>query len=299
MRRWLSIATLLAAQGSLSCGDEPTFEGVTYTEDIRPIFNRRCTTCHRPGGPSGVDIRNPYSSEDPPNVGLARAQTQWKLRNPSLSIPEFDVKAGEPDNSFLLYKVSDPDLALLPADPDGPDGPAIPPAGAHMPLQVLPLSDDDIYLLEDWVFAGAPNGPFMDRGDRLAEQVRAPQARSFAADIRPLFGVEEDLNSANGVCRPGQGVCARCVYCHYEGTPNPPNLSDPFGPDGVVGVSSILRPEMNRVQPGDPEASLLIWKIRPSEPESEYGPRMPYSFNPLTPPQVELVRQWIADGAHP
>jgi hypothetical protein len=168
-----------------------------------------------------------------------------------------------------------------------------------MPLQVLPLTDDDISLLEDWVFAGAPNGPFMDRGDRLAPQVRTPQARSFAGDVRPLFGVEEDLNNANGVCRPGQGVCARCVYCHYEGTPNPPNLSDPFGPDGVVGVSSILRPEMKRVEPGDPEQSLLIWKIRPSEPESEYGSRMPYSFNSLSPVQVELVRQWIADGAHP
>jgi hypothetical protein len=291
------MAALLVASGSLGCGDEATFQGVTYSEDIRPIFNRRCTTCHRPGGPSGVDIRNPYSSEAPPNVGVVHAQTQWKLRNPSLNIPEFDVKAGDPDNSFLFHKISDPDMDLLPEDPDGAEGPAIPPAGAHMPLQVRPLSDDDIFLLEDWVFAGAPNGPFLDRGDRLMPQARTPQMRSFAENVRPLFGVEEELNQANGVCRPGQGTCARCVYCHYEGTPNPPNLSDPFGPEGIVNVTAISRADMKRVQPGDPEASLLIQKIRGNS--EEYGARMPYSFSPLSPPQVELVRQWIADGAHP
>jgi len=299
-RLWCRAAAVLVAYTSLSCGGgESAFEGVTYTEDIRPIFNRRCTTCHRPGGPSGVDIRNPYSTQAPPNVGLARAQNQWKLRNPSLDVPEFDVKAGAPDDSFLIYKISDPDLEMLPEDPDGLAGPAIPPAGAHMPLQVRPLSDEDIYVLEDWVFAGAPNGPFMDRGDRLMPQARTPQPRTFADDIQHLFGVEAELNQANGVCRPGQGICARCVYCHYEGTPNPPNLSDPFGPEGVVNVTSILRPDMLRVKPGDPDGSLLIRKIRPQEPGADYGARMPYSFSPLSPDQVELVKQWIADGAHP
>jgi hypothetical protein len=89
------------------------------------------------------------------------------------------------------------------------------------------------------------------------------------------------------------------VYCHYEGTPNPPNLSDPFGPDGVVGVTSTLRPDLKRVAPGDPEQSLLIRKIRPGSSTVDYGSRMPYSFQPLSLDQVTLVRQWIQDGAHP
>jgi hypothetical protein len=168
-----------------------------------------------------------------------------------------------------------------------------------MPLQVPPLTEEQIELLEDWVFAGAPNGGFMDRGDRRQPQLRAPQMRSFADDVRPIFGVEEGLNQVNGVCRPGQdGVCARCVYCHYEGTPNPPNLSNPFGEDGIVNITSVLRPDMKRIQPGEPEASLLIHKIR-SAASSEYGARMPYSFPSLTDEQVGLVTQWIQDGARP
>jgi hypothetical protein len=282
-----------------ACGGDEPFEGTTYASDVRPIFSRRCTTCHRPGGPSGVDIRDPFSTQAPPNVGIAKAMCQWKVRNPSLNIPQYDIKPGEPDNSFLIYKISDPALELLPGDPDGPQGPEVPPAGQHMPLQVPPLTADDIGLLEDWVFAGAPNGDFMDRGDRLTPQVRAPQPRSFAKDVRALFGVEQELNQVNGVCRPGQGVCARCVYCHYEGTPNPPNLSDPFGPDGVVGVFSTLRPELMRVAPRDPENSLLIRKIRPDSSTADYGARMPYSFPVLSLTEVIQVRQWIADGAHP
>jgi hypothetical protein len=292
-------AIALVVAGTLSCGgDETPFEGVSYDADIKPIFIRRCTTCHRPGGPSGVDIRNPYSSEPPPNIGIAKAKAQWRVRNPSLAIPEYDVKAGEPDNSFLIYKISDPALGMLPSDPDGADGPEAAPAGSHMPLQVPPLGTDEISLLEDWVAAGAVNGAFMDRGDRLTPQVRPPQERSFAADIRPIFGEEAELNHINGVCQPSQRVCARCVYCHYEGTPNPPNLSDPFGPDGIVGVTSSLRPDLKRVAPGDPEKSLLIHKVRPN-PGTEYGARMPYSYPVLTRDQVELVRQWIEDGAHP
>lgn len=288
--------TVMALAAAACSSDEP-FHGVTYSDDIRPIFGRRCTTCHRPGGPSGVDIRDPFSSQAPPNVGIAKAMTQWKVRNPSLDIPTFDVKPGDPDDSFVVYKISDPSLQLLPADPDGADGPEYPPAGQHMPLQVQPLTADEIALLEDWVAAGAVKGDFMDRGDRLDPE-HTPQMRNFEADIRPIFGVEEALNQVNGVCNPAQGVCARCVYCHYEGTPNPPNLSDPFGPDGIVGVTSTLRPDLKRVAPGEPEQSLLVWKIRPDSPP-DYGARMPYSFPALTLDQVTLVRQWIKDGAHP
>lgn len=290
---WISRARLATCVGAvgvsvLSCGGEEPFDGLTYAESVRPIFNRRCTTCHRPGGPSGVDIRNPFSAEAPPNAGLARARTQWKLRNPSLAIPDFNIKPGDPGNSFLIYKIADPSLGLLPQDPDGQAGPAAPPAGSPMPLQVPALNSEEVSLIEDWVSAGAPAGDFTD-GDSAA--------RSFEADIRPLFGVEDELNQVNGVCAPGR-VCARCVYCHYEGTPNPPNLSDPFGPDGVVGVASTLRPDLKRIEPGDPERSLLVQRIRPN-PASEYGSRMPYSFRALSQQEVELVQQWIQDGARP
>jgi hypothetical protein len=56
---------------------------------------------------------------------------------------------------------------------------------------------------------------------------------------------------------------------------------------------------MKRIEPGDPEQSLLIWKIRPDKPTDRYGAKMPYSYPALTLSQVELVRQWIQDGVHP
>jgi hypothetical protein len=298
-RSWKCVQVMLLAVAAAACSGDTPFEGVTYADDVRPIFSRRCTTCHRPGGPSGVDIRDPFSTQEPPNVGIAKAMTQWKLRNPDLDIPSYDVNPGQPDDSFVIYKISDPALGLLPPDPDGPEGPEYPPAGQHMPLQVPPLTADEIALLEDWVAAGAGNGEFMDRGDRINPQLRGPQLRSFEADVRPIFGVEQELNHVNGICRPNQGVCARCVYCHYDGTPNPPNLSDPFGPDGIINVPSTTRPEFKRVVPGDPDKSLLILKVRPDTSATDYGAKMPYSFQPLSIAEVTLVRNWIADGAHP
>lgn len=297
-RKAVAYGAALFVLSSCGGGSESDADSVTYSDDIQPIFNRRCTTCHRPGGPSGVDIRNPFSTQPPPNVGLARALNQWKVRNAELDLPEYDVMPGEPSESFLIHKISDPSLGMLPPDPDGTMGPALPPAGSHMPLQLPVLAREEVSLIEDWVFAGAPNGDFMDRGDRLDPSSRPPQLRSFEADIRPIFGAEDTVNAERGVCQPGAGPCARCIYCHYQGTLNPPDLSDPFGPDGIVNVDAILRPDMKRVVPGDPEASLLIRKIRPDE-TGEFGPRMPYSYAALSADQVELVRQWILDGARP
>jgi hypothetical protein len=273
--------------------------GVTYDNSIKPLFAGRCTNCHRPGGPSGVDIRNPFSTEPPPDVGLVNAQSQWKLRDPDLPIPDYDVKAGAPDESFLVSKISDPQLGLLPPDPDGPDGPEVGLAGGHMPLQVPSLREEEKELLEDWVATGATNGSFMDRGDRLTPQVRAPQMRTFTDDIQPIFGIEEQLNQDHGVCLTTRPSCAHCIYCHYSGGLNPPDLSDPFGPNGLVNIPSIIHPEQDRVTPGDPDASVLIHKIRQEQVTVSYGAPMPYSYASLTSAQVDLVRQWILEGARP
>jgi hypothetical protein len=66
-----------------------------------------------------------------------------------------------------------------------------------------------------------------------------------------------------------------------------------------VNVNAISRPDMMRVTPGDPEASLLIHKVRPGSSVQEYGPPMPYSYSALNQAQVDLVRQWILEGARP
>lgn len=50
---------------------------------------------------------------------------------------------------------------------------------------------------------------------------------------------------------------------------------------------------LDRVVPGDPDSSLLYLKLSSAPPCGEPMPLM----NPLEVSQVELVRQWIAEGA--
>jgi hypothetical protein len=312
-------AVALAVISVLGCGEAE--EGFTYRKKVGPIFNYRCTICHRPGGPSGVDLQNPFS----PDEGLTSSRNRFSVLHPELNLPEYNVVAGDPDSSFLMYKI-DPDSKLLPPDPDG-DGPLEPPAGAHMPLQIEPLDYVQVHVIEQWVIAGAPavDTEFNDPGAPAAPAVPAtddkgaiparaaipPQMRTFGRDIQPIIGTEADLSSTlsqtGGVCTPSSTkVCPRCIYCHYEGGPNLPDLTDVFNPvTGLVNAPARGRADMKRVDPGHPENRLLIQKIHYENfatagvARSDYGSQMPYSFDPLTTRQIAVVRQWILEGAKP
>jgi hypothetical protein len=91
----------------------------------------------------------------------------------------------------------------------------------------------------------------------------------FSTDIRPI------LNQ-------------NCVQCHG-------------GVRQKNGVSFIYRDEAlgigksgkRTIVPGDPDASELIARVTSQDPEN----RMPYHAAPLAPKQVELLREWIAQGA--
>jgi hypothetical protein len=245
----LALAAIITLPG---CGEED--ETVTFGDDVRPIFNRRCTTCHRPGTPIGVDIQNPFAPTTAATAGLVASLNSWNIMHPG-ETPERNVVPGDPDNSFLMHKLTGE--SALPRNGNG---------GAPMPLQIEPLTEQELDTFETWVAQGATEQGF--------EPVRA------------IIGNEAEAEG-------------KCIYCHYAGTPNPPNLSEPFGPDGIVNVKAIYRGDMLRVVPGDPERSLLIQKVRLNVPDSEYGAQMPYSYNALTTRQLDTVRQWILEGALP
>lgn len=289
---WWWVAACLSVLPSCSKDDN----GVTYNDEIRPLFNRRCTICHRPDGPTGVDIQNPFSTAAVPNAGLATSPNLWNRDGHIAGLPTEDVVAGDPDHSFLINKVEDPALGLLPATG----------AGSHMPFQLPTLSADEVHMIEDWVTAGAPNGAFSGRGG---------ESFSYTGNVQQLFGVvgtgsvPGNLNTPGNTCdfttstpaRP----CARCVYCHYDGDgAPPPDLTNPFRTDseGVVNVDSLYRSDIKRVEPGNPDRSLLVLKIRARNADQDYsdiGVQMPYSFDPLSASQVAVVRQWIQEGARP
>src|SRR5688572_11331897 len=134
------VFTMAACFTLTSCGEED--DGVTYNDDVRPIFERRgCTVCHRPGNPIQINIQDPFD----PATGLAVAPNTWAAPDAYPGeTPEFNVVAGDPDNSFLMQKIT----GMLPANGHG---------GSAMPLQVPSLTDTQVDTLRGWVERGAPN----------------------------------------------------------------------------------------------------------------------------------------------
>jgi len=63
----------------------------------------------------------------------------------------------------------------------------------------------------------------------------------------------------------------------------------------LVGVQSQERPALKRVEPGDPDNSYLYLKIT-GDP-SIAGDRMPFGAPALSSDKIDLIRQWITEGA--
>lgn len=252
--RWAA-CVVLSSVAVPGCGGESD-TSITYGDDIQPLFDQRCSTCHHPSSPIGVDIQNPFA----PERGLVNAVNSWYVEDPTGGLPDQNVVPFEPENSFLMNKLT----GDLPVNGKG---------GEAMPAQIPAVTPEEVAVLEQWVTDGALPGTY------------------FEDNVRPIFGRQDG--------RPLEFYSGKCIFCHYANSPNPLDLSDPFGPNGLVNVDASYRGNMVRVLPGSPEDSLLILKVRAVRPDSDIGAQMPYSFNPLTTDQVATVRQWILEGAKP
>jgi hypothetical protein len=91
-----------------------------------------------------------------------------------------------------------------------------------------------------------------------------------------------------------------CTQCHTtSGGRTPPqglNLDAGAAYANLVGVASRQKPELQRVAPGNPDASYLVHKL---EGRADIvGMRMPRTAGPfLTDGQIMVIRRWIALGA--
>jgi hypothetical protein len=112
------------------------------------------------------------------------------------------------------------------------------------------------------------------------------------------------LSFANDVYE--QVIHARCSACHtdapsFGGLAFFPGQSLAYAnlvdvPAGPAQGNQCRSSGLMRVQPGDPEHSLLYLKLT----NPPCGNKMPpAAFTQVTAEQVSLVRQWIADGAAP
>ncbi len=93
----------------------------------------------------------------------------------------------------------------------------------------------------------------------------------------------------------------RCSFCHTElaassGEAGKLKLDGTDLHDSLVGVESEFAPQLDRVVPGDPENSFLMVKILGMQGFGEGDP-MPPTGSLLSEADIDLIRQWILDGA--
>ena len=102
---------------------------------------------------------------------------------------------------------------------------------------------------------------------------------SFSQDIQSIFN-------------------SNCVVCHQSATATGDlNLETGFAYINLVNVESTQSPLM-LVAPGDSDGSYLLNKLRGTQGEvGGGGLRMPYGASPLQQSQINLIQQWIEQGA--
>ncbi|MGH8237059.1 MAG: hypothetical protein ACREXP_08555 [Steroidobacteraceae bacterium] len=88
-----------------------------------------------------------------------------------------------------------------------------------------------------------------------------------------------------------------CTACHAgAGAPLGLRLDEGAAFAMLVNAPSTEVPTLRRVEPGNPGASYLIQKL---EGTAAVGGRMPLNAPPLPAQTIQVIRQWIADGAQP
>ena len=115
------------------------------------------------------------------------------------------------------------------------------------------------------------------RGQEISIQVivRASPAVSFSAQVQPIF----TANCVSAGCHPGGGA------------PFPLNSSSYINLINIQATSSCTSDK--RVLPGNAPSSVLYRKIA----GSTCGDRMPLSRTPLAQTEIDLIRDWINQGA--
>lgn len=86
---------------------------------------------------------------------------------------------------------------------------------------------------------------------------------------------------------------SRCVSCH--GTSGGLSLASSVSHNNLVNTPSTQIPSFDRVEPGDPDMSYLIWKIEGRAGIA--GSRMPFGGPFLSQDTIDLIRAWVAAGA--
>jgi hypothetical protein len=100
----------------------------------------------------------------------------------------------------------------------------------------------------------------------------------FAQHVQPVFTASCGLSGCHVGANPPDGL----------------NLEEGQAYGYTVNISSAQMPALDRIEPGDPNASYLIRKL---EGTSIVANRMPLEKPPLPRPVIDMIRRWISEGA--
>jgi hypothetical protein len=105
-----------------------------------------------------------------------------------------------------------------------------------------------------------------------------PGVVSFSASVQPIFN-------------------NNCTGCHSGPSPSSSlNLSAASSYANLVNVLSVECTSTERVAPGDSGASYLVHKLLGTGP-CYFGVRMPFGGQPLTAGEMQIITDWIDQGA--
>jgi hypothetical protein len=127
-----------------------------------------------------------------------------------------------------------------------------------------------------WLSGCAGNGEGLDENGRPVNGGPIPLAPTFESIQQNVF-------------------TPICTQCHAGATaPLGLRLSADVSYAMIVDVPSVEVPGVRRIRPGDPNLSYLVQKI---EGRAAVGGRMPLNLPPLPQTTIDVIRQWVTEGA--
>lgn len=244
--------------------ESPDFQ--QWLTTVRPVFARRCTPCHLPGGTGNHDFTT-YEA--------------WVM--------------GRNDVRSRVFMMGDmpPPPGMLTTDER---------AALRAWLDAPPPADGGT----DGATGDVPRDGSADGSMDAAVDARADVTTDVAADVRPDVTADVATDVRPDVAADGGVVTyaavdaifqAACVRCH--GTSGALNLSvastayTALVNTAAMGASCTGGMRI-RVVPGDPTRSLLYLKLMGTQ---DCGVAMPRGAAMLTATQLDTVRRWIVGGA--
>ena len=115
----------------------------------------------------------------------------------------------------------------------------------------------------------------------LAIAVGAQAPLSYAMNVEPI-------------------ILKACSECHGGDSPKKGlDLSQGKGFERLVGVKSQEAPEMVLVKAGDPTSSYLWLKVAHTATQGKGMPRTLFGAKKLPQAQLDVIQNWIIQGANP